>query len=409
MATMGRTYIHEGRVLRNHLDQSTGDQTFYYGAPLWKFVEWKRVALILLPVIALWVTNPANRVPSSSAPMWLAGRPRTTNYGLFSLNESIEGVTLLGLLSRWEVCTFGDASTGEFCGILADSMCHRKPLLPWEYHSRQNRKKNGTNNNSNNPTVEYYKTAARNFGSALAEDRVFVAHRFLCIFMLFSAAWKFCCPQFPLSRQILVVSPIAWINDAISSVLWKSTETTLVRDLFFQNAFVYPFLVELNRMLPRLQLSSLLARPTGNETADYALAVVVLVIGIGGGSNALGALIVSNNRRRLVGFSSVAAAALGYAIRVANAWGRSSLYAYTIWPATTTSLGGVASATRELGLVHAYWTYVAWIIVGHPYDWYPRLVVWLLAGLVGSIYGEFHLLNMELNVVRELLIFFGLA
>eukprot|EP00536_Pseudo-nitzschia_multiseries_P018115 jgi/Psemu1/293346/fgenesh1_pg.2171_\ len=422
-------YIHEGRVLRDNPNRDGRPVYRGFTVPVWKFVEWKRVAFLVVPIVALWITNPANRFPGWTTPrsQWRTGKPRTTNYGLFSLEETIEGVTLFGLRKQWEVCTFADASAGELCASLADNLCHRKPLFPWNYRVRKVNGSSGNNGNGNGypykSRFEHYRAVARNYGAALAEDRVFVAHRFLCACLMLSAVWRFCCPQFPASsvRVLAVSSPIAvFVHDLVASVLWSSSGTTLVRDLLVQNFCVYPCLVELDRLVPRFRRSSWLVRPTGNEAADYAVAVLLLVLGIGGGSNALAGHLVGsgynyhNGRRTrtLVGYASVAAAALGYAIRVVRyryPYGSSSPLSSPSLSseAWTLTLAGVPD--RRFGLVHAYWTQVAWIVVGHPREWYPRVVVWLLAGLAGSLWAEVHLEHVELDVVRDLLGWFGLA
>jgi hypothetical protein len=406
-------YIHEGGVLDRDTDTPLTDYRSYR-ASLWKFVEWNRVAWILVPALVLFVTNPSNRILpcywSYYSSDWITGdwigRPGVTNYGLFSLEATVEGVGISALLTRSDlVCPFYARDIGSFCGSLADSMCHRKPFFLWEYP----------------PWQQYFKKqrllgkkefldASADFISALAVDRVHVIHRFLCAILVGSAAWNFCCPRFPPLRYVLFGSsnrnslllPITVANDLLTSVLFRSKAgimSSLVRDLVYQNTFVYPTLVELNRIVPKLRTTSWMVRPTGNETADYVVAVVLLVLVLGGGSNLLASRIVggSSSSRTVVGFSSVAAVGLGYLIRLA---GRSS------------SFGGIRIATfrtQDISYVHAFWSNLAWFFVAHPHDWYPRLVVWLVAGFAGSIYAEFHLEHVDVFVFRNLLGFFGLV
>lgn len=405
------SYVDEGGILHRDRSSLTGYRS--YRASLWLFVEWNRVAWILVPALVLFVTNPANGILPCywsyySGDWATVGRPGVTNYGLFSLEATVEGVGISALLTRSDVvCPFYARDVGAFCGSLADAMCHRKPFFVWEYPPWQHffqKQRYGK---------QEFLDAFADFLSALAVDRVHVIHRFLCAILVGSAAWNYCCPRFPPLRSVLfggngwnnmnsLLLPVTVVNDLWTSVFRSNAGIigSLVRDIVYQNTFVYPVLVELDRIVPKLRTTSWLVRPTGNETADYVVAVVLLVLVLGGGSNLLASKIVggSSNTRTVAGFSSVAAVGLGYLIRLA---GRSS------------SFGGMQRIatfrTQDISYVHAFWSNVAWSFVAHPNDWYPRLVVWLVAGLVGSIYAEFHLEHVDVFVFRDILGFFGLA
>ena len=399
----GRPYVHEGGILSRGGDPSSRGSSSgvrSQRASLSRFVEWDRVAWILIPALVLFVTNPANGILpcylSYSSSDWI-GRPGVTNYGILSLEHSIEGVAVVGLLTRSDViCPFYDPVIGSFCGSLADSMCHRKPFFPWEYP----------------PWGQYFRElrihgfggfgdlmdTTGDFLAALASDRVHVVHRCICALLVGSALWKYCCPWFPSWRYLLsdgsneLLLPLRVFNDLWDSVFFRSTATTnLFRDLFYQNIFVYPALVEVNRIVPKLRMTSWLVRPTGNETADYVVAVVLLVVFCGGGSNRLASRIVGGGRS-MVGFSTVGAVGLGYLVRSA---GRSTILA--------------TFRRHDVGYAHAFWSQVAWIVIGNPDDWYPHLVVWIVAGLAGAVYAEFHFEHVAVFDFRDLLGFFGLA
>ena len=389
----GRPYVDEGGVLSHNNGAYRS-----YRAPLWKFVEWKRVAWILVPSVVLFVTNPGNGILpvylSFSPKEWI-GRPSVTNYGFFSVEEGIEGITISALLSRSDiVCPFYDPSIGPFCGSFADSMCHRKPFFPWEYPPVKNYFRDLLNHGFE---LEGLLDAVSNFLSALAIDRVHVFHRLLCATLVGSVVWNYCCPRFPSFSYLIFGNnaytfvPLKVLNDLWTSLFFPSS--SLVRDLMYQNICVYPALVEMDRIVPKLKSTSWLVRPLGNETADFLLGLFLLVLVLGGGSNLLASKIVG--RGRLVGFSSVGAVALGYLIRM-NSGGA----------------GGILATfqRRDVSYVHAYWSNLAWMFIGHPNDWYPRLVMWLVAGLAGSIFAEFQLEHVDnLYAVKNILGFFGLV
>jgi hypothetical protein len=141
------------------------------------------------------------------------------------------------------------------------------------------------------------------------------------------------------------------------------------------------------------------------------LAVIILVFVIGGGSNVLASRI---SQRYVVGFSSVSAIALGYIQRIANSSNNNNSGGFGGTTSRTATLATFGTIGRRytINSVQAYWSNVAWLFVAYPNDWYPMLVVWLIAGLAGSIYAEFHLDNID-NVAavyyRDLLKFFGLS
>ena len=162
----------------------------------------------------------------------------------------------------------------------------------------------------------------------------------------------------------------------------------------YQNSFVYPALVELDRMVPKLRKTSWLVRPTGNETTDYLVAVLLLVVVLGGGSNVLASKIVGSRARgKVAGFSAVGAVGLGYLIRSSNNDPRFLTFFFR----------------RGILYVHAFWTNAVWIVFfgGNPNHWYSRLVSWLVAGLVGCLYAEFHRKHVDVLGLADLWSYFG--
>ena len=390
----GRPYIDETGLLSHDNRGYRSHRT-----PLWKFVEWNRVAWVLIPSLVLFVTNPGNGVLpvflSYSPKDWI-GKPSVTNYGFFSLEEGIEGVAVSALLSRTDtLCPFYDPVIGPFCGSFADSMCHRKPFFPWEYPPVKNYFRDLKNYGF---AMDDLLQAFQDFFSALAMDRVHVLHRFLCAILVGSVVCNYCCPRFPPLMYLVFGNsaydfvPLRILNDLWTSLFFPSSN--LLRDLMYQNIFVYPALVELDRMIPKLRITSWLVRPTGNDTADFALALFFLVMILGGGSNELATKIVRNGRR-LIGYSSVAGVGLGYLIRI-----------------NTGGAGGILATfqRRDLSYKHAYWSTLAYTVVGHPNDWYPRSVLWLVAGFAGALFAEFQLKHVDsFFAVKNLLGYFGFA
>ena len=113
----GSAYIRDGRIWR-----SMPPSTIY----------WNRCLVMLAMLGILIVTNPANgfrhwipdqywntfeRDTSSS---WLGSlfRPLDTNYGLFLVTKTIDGILVTGLLNTFGLCEFNseDELIGHVCG-----------------------------------------------------------------------------------------------------------------------------------------------------------------------------------------------------------------------------------------------------------------------------------------------------
>jgi len=411
--------MYDGRVVR--------DPSIKFSvSSFWKCVDWKRVVSLFLPVFLLVVTNPANIIlsttktfsqPSASASSsalpsslllasswFVVGRPRITNYGVFALQESLDGVTVLAVLSESSVCSFNDVRTrrGAFCEAIADTLCHRKPLLLSEYWYDE--RSSMTANHRNN--------GIKSFASALAKDRVFLVHRLICWILILTASFNFCCPRFPPRRILsgyLFYHPI--IDDLLTSVLFSSSSSSssssnnnnLVRDLLRHNFIIYPVLVELDRMVPQMAYRQSgwwywwILRPTGKATADFLLTVVLLIL-LAGAANVLASRITNQQQQqqhhRVVGFSSCTAAGLGYLQRCAHHQNNRSWILLAFGTQTLPVLGRNYTA---INTVQVFWSSMAWMVVSSD-NWYPMLVVWLVGGVVGTLLAEFHLQHISTAV-----------
>ena len=415
--------MYEGRVVR--------DPSIKFSvSSFWKFVDWKRVVSLFLPVFLLVVTNPANSIlsttktfsppsasaSSSSAPSsllllasswFVAGRPRITNYGVFALHESLDGVTVLAVLSELSVCSFNDVRTrrGAFCESLADTLCHRKPLLLSEYW--YNERSSSSSSSSSSMTAHHRNHGIGSFAAALAKDRVFLVHRLICWILILTASFNFCCPRFPPRRTIsgyLFYHPI--IDDVLTSVLFSSRSSSsnnnLVTDLLRHNFIIYPVLVELDRMVPQLAPRpsgwwyGWILRPTGQATADFLLTVVLLML-LAGAANVLASRITTNQQHHRVvgGFASCTAAGLGYLQRCAHHQNHRSWILLAFGTQTLLPVWG--RNDTAINTVHVFWSSMAWMVVSSDH-WYPRLVVWLVGGVVGTLLAEFHLQHISTAV-----------
>jgi hypothetical protein len=151
---------------------------------------------------------------------------------------------------------------------------------------------------------------------------------------------------------------------------------------------MYPALVEIAKIVPRLSSGSILV--TGDSSFDFAIAVFLLIFVIGGGSNVLASR-VDGQRTHVTGFAPVVAASLGYYHRI-------NVVRSTI----LMTMYGV-----DMTAIRIYWTSIAWIIFAYPSAWWPRLVAWLAAGLGGTLLAKYHLENVA--VWGDVLKFFGMT
>lgn len=204
----------------------------------------------------------------------------------------------------------------------------------------------------------------------------------MCCILLLSSLYSFCCPTAPPRRMFS--NPAA--DGFLASIFYPPHN--LLHDLIYQTVCVYPALVEMASITPKLNRGSILC--TGDETADFAIAVCLLLFVCGGGANVLASRI-DGQGTYVTGFSPVVAASLAYYQRI-------SVVRNTI---LMTMLGCDLTAGR------LYWSSIGWIIFSYPNAWFPRLMAWLTAGLAGSFLAKYHLENMA--VWGDVLKFFGMT
>jgi hypothetical protein len=207
------------------------------------------------------------------------------------------------------------------------------------------------------------------FWSSKDMDIAYTTHRLLCYMLMLSCLHGFCCPNAPPRR--FFANPIA---DGILASIFYAPHN-LLHDLLYENLCVYPALVEMRTIIPKLNRGSFLC--TGDKNFDYIVTVFLLVFVIGGGSNVLAAQI-DGQRPYMTGFSPVAAAALAYLHRI-------NIIHSTL---VMTIFGFGITASR------LYWTNIGWIVIAYPNSWFPRLMAWLMAGVAGSLLAKYHLENM---------------
>jgi hypothetical protein len=144
------------------------------------------------------------------------------------------------------------------------------------------------------------------------------------------------------------------------------------------NYTIYPTLIEMNRIIPKLRKDSLFI--TGEPDFDFILGVFLLVVMIGGGSNMIATKVTKQN---VWGFSSVVAAHLTYFQRIALLR-RPILVAF-----------GSDQPVTAAGI---YWTNAALIILkgnSSTSSW-PRLVAWIVAGCAGNLLAKYHVENISI-------------
>ena len=102
-------------------------------------------------------------------------------------------------------------------------------------------------------------------------DRVHTTHRLICFLLIFSTAYSFCCPR----NRYQITTPW-WVsygrNNYISTILsnivgwcfcsifatnaFDNLFLSLLMNLLHMNTCVYPTLLEMNRVVPRIESSS---------------------------------------------------------------------------------------------------------------------------------------------------------
>lgn len=214
------------------------------------------------------------------------------------------------------------------------------------------------------------------------DNLAFTTHRMVCWILIIWTAFDFCCPTAPPRR--IIQNP--YVDGFLFSIFYKPHN--LLHDLAYETFCVYPALAEISKVIPRLNSGSILS--TGDNTFDFIVAVFLLVVIIGGGSNVLASRI-DGQRTHVTGFAPVIAASLGYYHRINVVRNTFLMTLYGI----------------DMTAIRLYWSSIAWIIFAYPNAWYPRLVAWLAAGLGGSLLAKYHLEHIA--VWGDVLKFFGLT
>lgn len=341
-------YIVDGRI-----ERGSGGATSRLGirTHFWQYLSWQRVVVLTAASGILIATNPINRhfmeqvreptVTSWSSFFWNQERG-ITNYLFFAVDETYTALVFLLLGESWS-CRFDDVEIGYFCDVLAPILTHGKPLL-WD-----------------------------------ETDLPYTAHRILCWILVLSAAVSFCFPGAPPGRLL--------DNSILDSLLSVFYRPHLLLDLFHANVAVYPALVELHRILPRLRAGSIWS--TGNAQMDFFLAVIILVLGIGGGANWVASQIVA--KQPIYGFASVVAASMAYCQRIALL-GSPILFRYEDLFFTTADL---------------YWAELVALFLRGTRRSFSVVITWLVAALLGSALAKYHVENIA--VWGGIYKFFGLS
>jgi hypothetical protein len=200
------------------------------------------------------------------------------------------------------------------------------------------------------------------------KDRAHTAHRIICFTLIASALVSFCFPGAPPLTAFFYNNPIV---GGFLSIFYRPN----LRDLIYTNSCIYPALVEINRIVPRLDKGSVLFSFGGDVDLDFALAVAILIFVIGGGCNMAASRLT---KRTVYGLNSTIGASLAY-YQQATLYRPVIAILFRVYDQPITASG-------------AYWTMLGLMVVtSENRDWFPGFVAWLLAGLMGSCYSRYHL------------------
>lgn len=129
---MTSTYISSGNIVRDPQD---------FGSTRSMILRWERVWMILVPLLILVLTNPANQdkiattlqeseweISSSTQELlnycqtYGISKWRSTNYGLLALQKQFDRLEIFALNSRFE-CYYNDPQIGPICSELGKFRC----------------------------------------------------------------------------------------------------------------------------------------------------------------------------------------------------------------------------------------------------------------------------------------------
>jgi hypothetical protein len=189
--------------------------------------------------------------------------------------------------------------------------------------------------------------------------------------LIASAIYFFCCPAAsptPSFGGLFMNSDSIWFW--LTSVFYRPN---ILTDLFKTNTCIYPALMEMNRIVPRLGNTSI---TFGNVNVDYTVAVLFLIFGIGGSVNWITTRVT---KRPVYGFFTTVAASLSYYQRMTRARALQTFLLYVLGQPVTPAT--------------AYFTGLAMLVLSSNGNWLPPLLAWILAGCAGSLFGQYHLEN----------------
>ena len=233
-------------------------------------------------------------------------------------------------------------------------------------------------------------------------DLVHTIHRLICLMLILSAMYFFCCPA-----RRRMTPWWAYTNNRIKSIfgwtvcsIFYNTDDpiSLMMNLLYMNTCVYPTLIELYRVIPRVTGSTNSASlfSFGNTDLDYIVAVGFIIFGIGGGTNYITSKLMTGGSRRRIsqwnshtsstyysyyyGFNTVVATSLAYFQQVTQKRPvRIYLFYFLDQPLTARMI---------------FWTcLVLTLLSASDVNWLPSVIAWSIAGCAGSILGQYHVNN----------------
>lgn len=341
-----RATIVDGRVVRDEQSQLSSHRNCF---------SWRRFLFVLAVCSAMIVTNPSNEVYEHAEealerithPLKSTTKTRrkkrasdwalhnildppisVTNYGLFTVEERHTAVTFLGLKKASWSCPFFDETWGPFCNAAANHFCHGRPLWydPQSY--------------------------------------AYTAHRALCFLIILAAILCFCCREgtLPFSEPLLVT-----IYNSVGRNHFSLFALAL--DLFNAGQFVYPALIQMEKVIPTLQEGRFAKHLHLPNYIDFILYDIILVLFVGGGCNAFGTFWTKQTCR---GLDATVAASVAYCT------------AFTTLQSTT---------TQKITPQTIFWSYLPLtaLLGGHS-----NVIAWLLAGMAGYMLGQYHFENQDL-------------
>jgi len=192
------------------------------------------------------------------------------------------------------------------------------------------------------------------------------ATRIFTAVLILSSLLSFCCYGRAISLNTLDI-PV------IGSILSLFANPNLILDGMVAHVFVGPALMDLHRILPRLQRSWWF----DDQDSTFAICAIVLVIGIGSLSNAVARRL---SRKHVVGLNSVVAACIAYSSQI-NMNRTAVMFFVLNQPVTT---------------VQTFWSLFLWNVihqVSKGNDPVPTIVTWMFSAWAGSLFAQYQLGN----------------